>query len=443
MKTFDHIKFTDNIYTAQEVDQIVNDAKLGIVTKQPLFSFSVVSDIHLRCDGDINKENGNIDLINLFKCLNNRKSLGLNLKYLCVAGDIGMDGKENEIKTFNGIINNTMIRGKDEEPCPVPRANVFACNGNHDQQCSGDVWRNVIFDESIRSQVTDDKNFYKVDGDFVLAFMSLAQQEDRNTTVKDRICYLDDKKTHTREWLTNLCENVANGKTLLLFMHYPLQNRRCADTRNIEIDVYDWVTGTYVKKTVETAWTASQYAGIIDRGGEGTSTTCSNYGFNIPSGDQDYSVPCECEQIINILKTHNGKTLVFSGHTHTIFQCEDFDACIGKGYPNINVARIEDTDITTIHTPSLNHPRRFESTQKLQYKNHSDASVEATVSKPGSVTGWKTISGSNPYRQPVQSWVVDVYEDKVVLKGYETNVCHDKKYGDILDKYVYTIDLEG
>lgn len=36
---------------------------------------------------------------------------------------------------------------------------------------------------------------------------------------------------------------------------------------------------------------------------------------------------------------------------------------------------------------------------------------------------------------------MDVFEDKLILRGFETQVCHDKKYGDILDKYTYTIDL--
>jgi len=36
---------------------------------------------------------------------------------------------------------------------------------------------------------------------------------------------------------------------------------------------------------------------------------------------------------------------------------------------------------------------------------------------------------------------VDVFEDKLILRGFESNVCHDKKHGDILDKYIYTIDL--
>lgn len=115
-----------------------------------------------------------------------------------------------------------------------------------------------------------------------------------------------------------------------------------------------------------------------------------------------------------------------------MFDCEDFNTSYRKGYPNINVSPIvehdsahnsySDTGITTVHIPSLNYPRHF------TYSSNA-------------VNGYYTISGSNPYRQPCQSWIVDVYADKLVLNGFESNVCHDRIYGDILDKYIYTIDL--
>ena len=67
----------------------------------------------------------------------------------------------------------------------------------------------------------------------------------------------------------------------------------------------------------------------------------------------------------------------------------------------------------------------------------------ADVSVPdlGSVGSWTNLSNSNPYRQPCQSWIVDVYEDRLILRGFESNVCHDKRYGDILEKYTYPIYL--
>ena len=329
-----------------------------------------------------------------------------------------MDGKENELKTFSEIV---------KAKCPIDPSRVASCCGNHDQQHRADVWKRHMFSDSVRENVTDDRNYSFVDGNFVFAFMSLANQNDRSHAVSGRICYLDDSKGNTRQWLENLVQE-STGKTLILFMHFPFENKKCADKKKIEIDVYDWANLRWVKKTVNTAETAIPYAGIIDRGSTGeTDFNNTGYGFYIPTLDgQDYSSLNECERIIDILKRHTGgKTIVFSGHTHTCFQCEDFEPCIGKGYPNINVAPITDTDIVTVHIPSLNNPRRL--------KNGSMG---------GGTDGWKTISESNPYRQPCQSWLVDVFDDRLVLKGYETNCCHDRKFGDILQQYTYVVDLE-
>ena len=185
------------------------------------------------------------------------------------------------------------------------------------------------------------------------------------------------------------------------------------------------------------------YAGLIDGGGGGEKSISmvTYHGWKVESSDSfDYETPTEWERIIEILKLHQGgKTIVFSGHTHFVFDCEDYSQTWGKGYANINVSPIvefdastrkyTDTGITTVHIPSLNYPRQFKSALG------SDSTL------PGSVSGYLTISGSNPYRQPCQSWLVDVYNDKLILRGFETQVCHDKKYGDILDKYTYTIDL--
>jgi hypothetical protein len=219
-------------------------------------------------------------------------------------------------------------------------------------------------------------------------------------------------------------------------MHYPFQNRRCYDKSTTSINIYDWATGNYIPKTVNVAETAEQWAGLLDLGGSaGSNESCANYGFYCKAAASiDYSTPSECEQIMAILNQHvGGKTIVFSGHTHLVFETERFDYVIGKGYPNVNVAYVRNydpdkneytpTNIVTVHIPSLNHPRKLK------------------VSSIGSVSGWETISGANPYRQPCQSWLVDVYDNKLVLNGFETQVSHDKRYGDILNDYIYTIDL--
>ena len=130
--------------------------------------------------------------------------------------------------------------------------------------------------------------------------------------------------------------------------------------------------------------------------------------------------------------------MVFSGHTHLIFETEDFEYVIGKGYPNVNVAPIYGTNITTVHIPALNHPRNL-TVASTTAVNESGDSV--SVPRIGNVGSWTDVSGSNPYRQPCQSWLVDVFPDMLILRGFESNVCHDKRYGDILEKYTYPIYL--
>lgn len=223
-------------------------------------------------------------------------------------------------------------------------------------------------------------------------------------------------------------------------MHYPIPNRKCVDTSTIQINQYDWATGEYIPVNVNICQTEGQFAGLLDGGGSANNNMSQViYGFHLVAGAQDYTVKTEPEEIIDILKQHNGKTVVFSGHTHLVFETEDFEIVVGKGYSNVNVAQIPGTDITTVHIPSLNHPRKV-TVATTTAVNSSGAGVQ--VPKLGSVGGWTTISGSSPYRQPCQSWLVDVYTDRLVLNGFESNVCHDKKYGDILQKYVYPIYLD-
>lgn len=117
--------------------------------------------------------------------------------------------------------------------------------------------------------------------------MSLAHQNDKSATVNGRICYLDDNNaisgSGTRQWLEDVVQ-MSKDKTLILFMHFPLPNRRCADKNTITIPLYDWATGEYIDSTVNVAETAEQWAGLLDRGGTGTSNVGqSNYGFYIPS----------------------------------------------------------------------------------------------------------------------------------------------------------------
>lgn len=86
--------------------------------------------------------------------------------------------------------------------------------------------------------VDDDKNFVHVDGNFVFAFMSLYQgAPNPNQANLYTKYYLD--TGNTRQWLKNVVA-LAEGKTLLLFMHYPFINRKCFDTNTTTVQMIDW-----------------------------------------------------------------------------------------------------------------------------------------------------------------------------------------------------------
>ena len=424
-EAFSQIGSKTQMYSKEKVDRITK------YPGEPMFTFSAISDIHLRVEDSTNDDAGHDDLKNLFKVLGNRqRDMGLNLKYIFCAGDIGYDSKIGEIRAFNNIVTNH---------CPISFDNVFSCNGNHDRGHSIDDWKNHMFSESNQLDVTDEKNFTHTDGNFVFAFMSLRQDAPSPNRSDLYTQYYFSETSETEEWLRGVVADSA-GKTLILFMHYPFINRKCFDINKTDLVIYDFETDADILQSIPTAELNIPYAGLADGGGNGDKSysMVTYHGWRVdPSDSFDYENPTEWERIIEILKGHQGgKTIVFSGHTHFAFECEDYNQIWGKGYANINVAPIvdfdastrkyTDTGITTVHIPSLNYPRQFKG---------------SSSTFPGAVTGYSTISGANPYRQPCQSWLVDVYEDKLILRGFESWVAHNKKYGDILDKYIYTIDL--
>lgn len=93
------------------------DPPIGSV---PLFSFSVISDVHLNDETD---ESGCDDLKHLFYLLGQRNYLDdFNLKYICCCGDIG-NNEDHEFPTFQRIV---------KKHCPIESDKVFSCAGNYD-----------------------------------------------------------------------------------------------------------------------------------------------------------------------------------------------------------------------------------------------------------------------------------------------------------------------
>ncbi len=88
---------------------------------------------------------------------------------------------------------------------------------------------------------------------------------------------------------------------------------------------------------------------------------------------------------------------VYSGHTH-------FEFAVEESYPNVNVYDVENKNVNLVHVPSCAYPR-----------NASGAEVQ----------------------EKSQCYIVDVYKDKIVLRGY------DLKVGAYIADYVYTLNKDG
>ena len=65
-KAFSQIGSDTPMYSKEDVDRITK------YPGEPLFSFSAISDIHLRVEGSTNDDAGHDDLRNLFRVLKNR-----------------------------------------------------------------------------------------------------------------------------------------------------------------------------------------------------------------------------------------------------------------------------------------------------------------------------------------------------------------------------------
>lgn len=112
------------------------------------------------------------------------------------------------------------------------------------------------------------------------------------------------------------------------------------------------------------------------------------YGFSANSTEDD-------ELMATLLNTEN--VVVFSGHTHYKFECETTDY-------DINVFNMPNKNVSLVHVPSCTYPR------------NSDRKDEPDLS---------------------QGYVVDVYENGVVLRGV------DLVTGEYMSEYVYELANKG
>ena len=143
-------------------------------------------------------------------------------------------------------------------------------------------------------------NFAHVDGDFVFAFMSIGKNGSiytgASTSGNPPVYSTDGTYTitnpsyltpETKKWLIDVV-NASKDKTLLLFMHFPLINRRCVDTdTEVQISYYNWATGEIATKTVSASAIATPYAGLFDLGKDAQTSkgTLHRYGFYYHKGE--------------------------------------------------------------------------------------------------------------------------------------------------------------
>ena len=211
---------------------------------------------------------------------------------------------------------------------------------------------------------------------------------DANATVPFYSCTGNHDATHTDEvWEEYVghprnFEIVKNGD-VFLFMSLTNENTN-ANVDTPYAENLDWLQERLVRYEgarifVFMHFPITDYAGL---------TKDQYYGFTENSTEDD-------ELMETLLNTEN--VVVFSGHTHYKFECEadDYD---------MNVFNMPSKDVSLVHVPSCAYPR------------NSERKEEADLS---------------------QGYVVDVYENGVVLRGV------DLVSGKYMSEYVYELTNKG
>lgn len=211
---------------------------------------------------------------------------------------------------------------------------------------------------------------------------------DTHATVPFYACTGNHDATHTDEvWEEYIghprnFEFVKNGDVFLFMSLMNESNSANVDTPYA--DNLDWLQERLVRYTgarifVFMHFPITDYAGL---------TNNQYYGFTANSTEDD-------ELMKTLMNTEN--VVVFSGHTHYKFGCEaeDYD---------INVFNMPNKKVSLVHVPSCAYPR------------NSERNEEADIS---------------------QGYVVDVYDNGVVLRGV------DLVSGEYMPEYVYELTNKG
>ena len=321
------------------------------------YKFATFSDIHLQQADEHDLTglpegttlDGAKDFINALSIAKQQ-----NVDFACVAGDIGINSDKYE--QTDSIYDNCLSIAKFDK-------NVYCCKGNHDAGISLDNWKSITSCELSTYSVTKD--------DDVFAFLNIKTDE-TITGYLDAIAtspYLDEDI----EQLENIVQSNP-GKTIFLFMHFPL---------NAERPAYQFA-GLQELQYPSKANHHVNADGSFAK--DGSASRVNQYGFKLKNIDGIPWHNVQNSRILDCLKAHDGKVIVFSGHSHYVFD-------VDTRSPRVNFSQVSD-NVYTVHIPSLNYGR--------------DKQLNP-------------ICNDLPTMQPAQGYIVEVYKKKILIRGYEFN----------------------
>lgn len=301
-------------------EHILESNKLEImkhVASDIKYQFYVVSDIHLDKVDDYHAINDFSRFLQLVTN-NNQKHV-----VICCCGDINTNDVTDAEKGYNAFESIMKEYSKT--------VTFWTCKGNHD----ADLFKNNS-EEIKRSWFEifkNEENFVQTINNDVFIFLSIESWEQEQSPD------FDEHYGSSVEWLnTNIEANL--DKRVFLFMHFPLRAYHEDETHT---------------------------SGLIPEFYKDKS-----YGFKNES--------VESRKIQEIIEKHKN-IIVFTGHTHNAFECQNTLSHII--YNRLN-------DVSYIHVPSLSYPR--DENGKVIEQNEN---------------------------QPIQFFEILVYDDKIEINGMD------------------------
>ena len=341
--------------------------------ERPLYRFAAFSDIHLETppDGDPGTGNGR-GVADFAEALSACAAQGVS--FFCVAGDVGMNYGSLSASTADSYRRAFAMAGVDPARTPA-----YVCKGNHDVDLYGDEWRAIT---------SCDSSFYAVEkGGDLFAFLSNNRYDGKPNHKSANV-----QEPYDEEDLDRLEETLAGdpARRVFLFMHFPLNSGTPRlQYAGLEDDgIHPQGNSQHLSLNGLSAGNAPDK---YHSGGYGHTNSVTRYGF-APTFREDGSYDPgsfnrQSRRIADMLRNRPGTSVVFSGHTHLTFDADVY--C-----PRVNFCR--SGNMCTVHVPSLNYPRSPD---------------------------WKTVCDAEDMLeyQPQQGYIVEVYADRAVIKGFDFN----------------------